>query len=126
VRRAGSPTGSRREFEFSVFVDRYPEPLNEEGLFNVEYADVLGIPFDFTAKPVIAPPQPPRQTIQVKAVRPERDALAVLPRGAATIDSNDIAAGQTYLHTFTVPGTYHYFCEHHETHGMVGTVIVGR
>jgi plastocyanin len=51
---------------------------------------------------------------------------AVLPRGAATIYSNDIAAGQTYLHTFTVPGTYHYFCEHHETHGMVGTVIVGR
>jgi superfamily II DNA or RNA helicase len=27
--------------------------LNEEGLFNVEYADVFGIPFDFTAKPVI-------------------------------------------------------------------------
>jgi type III restriction enzyme len=42
--------------------------LNEEGLFNVEYADVLGIPFDFTAKPVVAPPQPPRQTIHVKAV----------------------------------------------------------
>ena len=27
--------------------------LNEEGLFNVEYADVFGIPFDFTAKPVV-------------------------------------------------------------------------
>ncbi|OZB63726.1 MAG: restriction endonuclease [Thiomonas sp. 13-66-29] len=51
--------------------------LNEEGLFNVEYADVLGIPFDFTAKPVIAPPQKPRETIQVKAVRPERDALEI-------------------------------------------------
>jgi type III restriction enzyme len=51
--------------------------LNEEGLFNVEYADVLGIPFDFTAKPVVAPPQPPRETIQVKAVRPDRDALEV-------------------------------------------------
>jgi type III restriction enzyme len=51
--------------------------LNEEGLFNVEYADVLGIPFDFTAKPVIAAPQPPRETIQVKAVRPERDALEI-------------------------------------------------
>jgi plastocyanin len=51
---------------------------------------------------------------------------AVLPRGAAAFDSSDIAAGQTYLHTFSVPGTYHYFCEHHETHGMVGTVIVGR
>ncbi len=51
--------------------------LNEEGLFNVEYADVLGIPFDFTAKPVVAPPQSPRETIQVKAMRPERDALEI-------------------------------------------------
>ncbi len=47
--------------------------LNEDGLFNVEYADVLGIPFDFNAKPVIAPPQPPRETVHVKAIRPERD-----------------------------------------------------
>lgn len=51
--------------------------LNDEGLFNVEYADVFGIPFDFTAKPVIAPPQPPRETIQVKAMRPERDPLEI-------------------------------------------------
>ena len=51
--------------------------LNEENRFNVEYADVLGIPFDFTAKPVVAPPQPPRQTIQVKAVRPDRDQLVI-------------------------------------------------
>jgi len=51
--------------------------LNDEGLFNVEYADVLGIPFDFTAKPVIAPPQPPRETVQVKAVKPERDPLEI-------------------------------------------------
>ena len=51
--------------------------LNEEGKFNVEYADVLGIPFDFTAKPVVAPPQPPRETIHVKAVRPDRDALEI-------------------------------------------------
>lgn len=51
--------------------------LNEEGLFNVEYADVLGIPFDFTAKPVVAPPQKPRETIQVKAIRPDRDALEI-------------------------------------------------
>jgi len=57
--------------------------LNDEGLFNVEYADILGIPFDFTAKPVVAPPQPPRQTIQVKAVRPDRDALEMrFPRVA--------------------------------------------
>ena len=51
--------------------------LNEEGIYNVEYADILGIPFDFTAKPVVAPPQPPRPTVHVKAVRPERDALEI-------------------------------------------------
>jgi type III restriction enzyme len=59
--------------------------LNEDGpnkgLFNVEYADVLGIPFDFTAKPVVAPPQPPRETVQVKAVRPERAGDPLPPRG---------------------------------------------
>jgi type III restriction enzyme len=74
--------------------------LNDEGLFDVEYADVFGIPFDFTAKPVVAPPQPPRETVQVKAVRPERDALEIrfprvegyrveLPEERLTADFND-------------------------------------
>jgi len=74
--------------------------LNEEGLFNVEYADILGIPFDFTAKPVVAPPQPPRETIQVKAMRPERDHLEIqfprvqgyrveLPEERLTAEFND-------------------------------------
>ena len=57
--------------------------LNEEGVFDVEYADVLGIPFDFTARPVLAPAKPPRETVQVRAVRPERDALEIrFPRVA--------------------------------------------
>lgn len=51
--------------------------LNEEGLFNVEYADILGIPFDFAAKPVVAPPVKPRETIRVHAVSPDRDALEI-------------------------------------------------
>ena len=51
--------------------------LNDNGLFDVEYADVLGIPFDFTAKPVVAPPQPPRETVQVRAISPERDACEI-------------------------------------------------
>lgn len=50
--------------------------LNDEGLFDVEYADVLGIPFDFTAKPVVATPQPPRETIQVRAIK-EREELEI-------------------------------------------------
>ena len=51
--------------------------LNEDGRFDVEYADVLGIPFDFTAKPVVAKPTPPRETVQVRAVSPERDDLEI-------------------------------------------------
>ena len=51
--------------------------LNEAGRFDVEYADVLGIPFDFTGKPVVAPPQPPRETVQVRAMSPERDHLEI-------------------------------------------------
>ena len=51
--------------------------INDEGLFDVEYADVLGIPFDFTAKPVVAKPQPPRETVRVKAVSPDRDPLEI-------------------------------------------------
>jgi type III restriction enzyme len=74
--------------------------LNEEELFNVEYADVFGIPFDFTAKPVVAPPQPPRETVQVRAVRPDRDDLEIrfprvegyrveLPEERLTADFNE-------------------------------------
>ena len=50
---------------------------NAEGLFDVEYADVLGIPFDFTAKPVPVKPTPPRETVLVKAISPERDACEI-------------------------------------------------
>ena len=51
--------------------------LNEENKFNVEYADVLGIPFDFTARPVVVGPGKPRQTVHVRAMRPERDHLEI-------------------------------------------------
>ncbi|MDR3321583.1 MAG: DEAD/DEAH box helicase family protein [Synergistaceae bacterium] len=51
--------------------------LNEEDLFDVEYADVFGIPFDFTARPVVAPLQKPKKTIQVRAISPERNALEI-------------------------------------------------
>src|SRR5437899_9851901 len=51
--------------------------LNEEQLLNVEYADILGIPFDFTAKPVIAPPKRPKSTVRVHALK-ERAALEIV------------------------------------------------
>ena len=43
--------------------------LNEHGLLDVEYADVLGIPFDFTAKPVVVKPTTPKVVTRVQAVK---------------------------------------------------------
>ncbi len=51
--------------------------LGEDGLLPVEYADIFGIPFDFTAKPVPSKPTEPVDVITVKAVRPDRDALEI-------------------------------------------------
>ena len=56
--------------------------------------------------------------------RAKKQEDAGLPAGAQTFDSGDIPAGQVYMQTFTIPGTYRYFCTHHEDHGMVGTVVV--
>ncbi len=56
--------------------------LNAEGLFDAEYADIMGIPFDFAAQPVVTKPKPPKPTTQVRAI-PERAALAItFPRVA--------------------------------------------
>ena len=69
--------------------------LNEEGKFNVEYADVLGIPFDFNAEPTISKPVKPRETVHVKAIKPERDAheirfpRVVLPEETLSAVFND-------------------------------------
>jgi type III restriction enzyme len=52
--------------------------LNDKDRFNVEYADIFGIPFDFAAQPVVSPPIKPRETVRVHAVRPDRDALEIV------------------------------------------------
>jgi type III restriction enzyme len=46
-------------------------------LFPVEYADILGIPFAFTAKPVAAPIVAPKPVFRVQAVK-ERSALEIV------------------------------------------------
>ena len=56
-----------------------------------------------------------------QAFEPEH---VVLPRGAETFDSGDMAPGDTFEHTFTVAGRYTYFCLPHALAGMVGHVIV--
>ena len=57
--------------------------LNEDGLFETEYADVFGVPFDFTAEPVVVKPKPPKPTVQAQALSPQRDACEIrFPRVA--------------------------------------------
>jgi type III restriction enzyme len=77
--------------------------LNADGLFDVEYADVLGIPFDFTARPVNIPPSPPKQTVSVQAVRPDRDDLEItFPRVEGyRVDFDE----ETLTATFTADST---------------------
>lgn len=43
--------------------------LNTQGLFDVEYADILGIPFNFTAEPVVAKVKKPAKSTRVQAVK---------------------------------------------------------
>jgi plastocyanin len=47
-----------------------------------------------------------------------------LPKGAEGFDSGLIQPGGTYSHTFTVAGTYKYFCQGHEMQGLKGEVVV--
>lgn len=47
-----------------------------------------------------------------------------LPAGVAPFDSGSMEEDVTFSHTFTVKGTYKYFCKYHEAMGMVGTVVV--
>jgi type III restriction enzyme len=54
--------------------------LNEDDRFNVEYADIMGIPFDFTAKPVVSKPSPPPQTYRVHAIEDRQACEITFPR----------------------------------------------
>lgn len=59
---------------------RYSYQLNDDNLFDVEYADIMGIPFDFTAKPQVASPKPPKKMTRVNAVRDRAALEIVFPR----------------------------------------------
>lgn len=51
-------------------------------------------------------------------------AHAALPSGAQPWDSGNVNVGQSWSHTFDVPGKYAYFCIPHEAAGMIGTITV--
>ena len=63
-------------------------------------------------------------TVTADARRAAEGKEVILPPGAEPFDSGEIAAGGTYRHTFTVPGTYKYICVPHADLGMIGEVSV--
>ncbi len=63
-------------------------------------------------------------SVSTRPATPEESASTELPAGVESFDSGDIPAGGIYRHTFTVTGTYKYFCDPHHGAGMVGTIIV--
>lgn len=49
-----------------------------------------------------------------------------IPQGATPWDSGYLMEqGAHFERTFTVPGVYDYFCQPHESMGMVGRIVVG-
>jgi type III restriction enzyme len=54
--------------------------LNEEGLFDVEYADIMGIPFDFARSPQKVEPRPPKPVTRVYAIKERAELEIRFPR----------------------------------------------
>ena len=62
-------------------------------------------------------------TVTCDPAKVKNKANVNLPAGAAAFDSGEMQQDQRFTHTFTVPGTYKYFCTGHEDMGMVATVV---
>ena len=77
------------------------------GHFATEYADIMGIDgLNFSDKPRVSPPQPPRDVISVRAMSPERDQLEIeFPRivgYAADLPSERLEADFTGMETYVL------------------------
>ena len=46
------------------------------------------------------------------------------PPGAKPFDSGFMRPGESFSHTFSIPGVYRYTCVVHETKGMTGEIVV--
>jgi len=63
-------------------------------------------------------------SVSTTAANAQKRGDASMPKGAQAFDSGFIPPGGDYSYTFTVPGTYKYFCLPHEKAGMVGVIVV--
>jgi len=58
------------------------------------------------------------------AYHPDTGTVRRVPADAASFDSGTMSEGDSFEHTFDVPGVYNYYCTPHQGLGMVGLVIV--
>ena len=63
-------------------------------------------------------------SISTSAANAQNPKDTSMPKGAVAFDSGFIPPGGDLSFTFTVPGTYRYFCLPHEKAGMVGVIVV--
>ncbi len=63
-------------------------------------------------------------SVSTSAANAQNSKDTSMPKGATSFDSGFIPPGGNYSYTFTVPGTYRYFCLPHEKAGMVGVIVV--
>ncbi len=62
-------------------------------------------------------------SVEADPAHSEHPGDIALPPGAQPFRA-DVPAGGVYRHTFTVPGTYRYYCDPHHGLGMKGTITV--
>lgn len=63
-------------------------------------------------------------TVTCDPAKAKDKAHVALPAGATAFDSGMLKQDTPWSQTFTVPGTYRYFCIEHEMMPMFATVIV--
>jgi plastocyanin len=67
---------------------------------------------------------PTVHTVTADPTLANNSASVMLPAGAEPFASPLVSAGGSFAHTFTVAGTYRYFCQPHEGAGMVATIVI--
>ncbi len=107
-RAAGASGATSHEVQMNDQLKFVPDKLTIKAGDTVTWRNVGTVPHTATGDPT-------------KAVDP---AHVKLPQGAQPWDSGTVNGGQSWSHTFDMPGEYAYFCIPHEAAGMLGAITV--
>jgi plastocyanin len=112
---AASAAGPSADVTTVQMTDQFgfaPEDVTIAAGQSITWINASAIPHTTTGDPAKNP---------VAQAHPE---YAQLPTGAEPWDSGLLQPGESFTRTFTVPGTYVYFCIPHVLSGMLGTITV--